>query len=526
MDSPRQAPRCQSDRRAAPDRRWNLDRRRGTDARDVAFEISGSMIHVALVVRNDGSEPEKVVTRSIAWRKESTTLYSELGAQELAEAVGKLVAEERLAGAQVHIALSGEFCVTRVVIGSTEDVRRELAELEERSHRYLTLGPGPKTIAGSVQQLDARHQHAMLTVANQKTLDAILRMAEAVGIQIATIEPSLIALSRAQALIGAATEEACLVVELNDGGAELGICHNGRLLLDYRPGGRTNATNVADVIAQHLTRVQRYLDRHHGYLKSPIRQVYLAGDADAVAQAQKQFARFKQFEAAPINPGQLIALWRHVAQSPGPELAAALGTALIDYQTDASERTPNLMERILSESREPMRPILIRSLLPLAAVLLVAMGLFALLQRERSETAVLQAQIDELEPLRAEARETQLTLTISEHKLVQLKQLESRLPKPNWGRLLTRIAQSMPDDVWLESLLVQDAHAAKLTGASYADGGVYDFVGYLKQVPDIAQIALEGTGTGHSQTGPTTSFELQLSLSRESNPAGQEVHHD
>src|SRR5882724_5978602 len=127
MESLRQAPRRQSDRRAQPDRRFNLDRRRGADARDVALEISGSMIHLALIVRNEGSEPEKVVTRSVAWRKESTTLYSEL------------VAEERLSGAQVHIALSGEFCVTRVVIGSTEDVRRELAELKERSHRYLTL---------------------------------------------------------------------------------------------------------------------------------------------------------------------------------------------------------------------------------------------------------------------------------------------------------------------------------------------------------------------------------------------------
>jgi Tfp pilus assembly protein PilN len=526
MDNTRQAPRRQSDRRAQPDRRAVIDRRRGTDTRNVALEISESMIHLALVVRGNGSEPEKVVTRSVAWKKESTTLYSELGAQELAAAVGKLVSEERIAGAQVHIALSGEFCVTRVVIGSTDDVRRELAELEERSHRYLTLGPGPKTIAASIQQLDARHQHAMLTVANQKTLDAIVRMAEAVGIQLITLEPSLIALSRAQALIGAATEEACLVIELNDDSAEIGICHGGRLLLDYRPGGHTSAANVANVIAQHLTRVQRYLDRHHGYLKSPVRQVYLAGDAEAVAEAQQQFARFKQFQVSPLNPGQLNANWRHAGQQPGPDVAAALGAALIDYQTDASERTPNLMERILAESREPMRPILIRSLLPLAAVLFVALGLFAVLQRDRYENSKLQAQLDELEPVSARAREMELKLTVGEHKLAQLKQLERHLPATNWSRLLTRIAQSMPEDVWLESLTFQDARSARLTGASYADGGVYDFVGYLKQVPDVAQIALEGTGVGHSATGPATSFELQLSLSKESNPAGQEVHHD
>jgi hypothetical protein len=526
MDNSRESPRRHNDRRAKPDRRGVLDRRRGTDARNVAIEITESMIRVALVVRGDETDPEKVVTRSITWRKEATTLNSELGAQELAAAVGSLVAEERLAGAQVRIALSGEFCVTRVVTGPTEDVRREIADLEERSHRYLTLGPGPKTIAGSIQQLDARHQHAMLTVANQKTLDALLRMADAVGIQLCTIEPSLVALSRAQGQINITSQDACLVIQLNSGGVELGICQGGRLLLDYRPGGKTNAANVADVVAQHLTRVQRYLDRHHSSLKSPIQKVYLAGDAQAVALAQRQFARFKQFEVTPLDPSQLCANWQHAGELPGSELAAALGTTLIDYHTDSSERTPNLMERILSESREPMRPILIRSLLPIAAVLLVALGMFVLLQRERHETIALHAQIDELEPIRAKARDAELALAVTEKKLFQFKELDKRLPTPNWGRLLTRIAESMPDDVWLEGLAFQDGHSAKLTGASYADGGVYDFVGYLKQVPDIAQIALEGTGVGRSSTGPTTSFQLQLSLSRESNPTGQEVHHD
>jgi hypothetical protein len=526
MDNAKQAARRQSNRRAQPDRRQVAERRRGTDARNVAFEISESMIHVALIVRGNEGDPEKVVTRSVVWRKESTTLYSELGAHELSEAAGKLVAEERLAGATARIALSGEFCVTRVVTGPTEDVRREIADLEERSHRYLTLGPGQKTIAGSIQQLDARHQHAMLTVANQKTLDSLTRMAEAVGIQISTIEPSLVALSRAQACIGSATEEACLVIELNEKSAELGICQGGRLLLDYRPGGRTDANNVADVVAQHLTRVQRYLDRHHSYLKSPVRQVYLAGDTKAVALAQHQFAQLKQFTATPLDASRLCPNWQHAGPLPGPEVAAALGTALIDYQTETSERTPDLMERILAESHEPIRPILIRSLLPLAAVLLMAIGMLVLLQRARYETSDLRAQLAELEPVREKARDAELGLAVANKKLAQFQELEKRLPRPNWGRLLTRIAQSTPDDVWLDGVMIQEAQSGKLTGASYADGGVYDFVGYLKQVPDIAQIALEGTGVGHSASGPTTSFELQLSLTPVANSAGQEVHHD
>jgi hypothetical protein len=84
----------------------------------------------------------------------------------------------------------------------------------------------------------------------------------------------------------------------------------------------------------------------------------------------------------------------------------------------------------------------------------------------------------------------------------------------------------MPDDVWLDRLSFQDGHSAALSGASYTDGGVYDFVGYLKQVPEIAEIALEGTGVGQSATGPTTSFNLQLTLANFAGPNGNEAPND
>lgn len=512
MGNQRQAPRRQADRRAQPDRRQSTDRRRGADNRNVAFEICRSTVHLALVIEGSGSEPAKVITRSVPWRKEATTLYSEIGVQELTEAFRLLVVEERLAGARVRMALSGEFCVTRVVTGSIDSVRREFGELEERSHRYLTLGPGHKVLASSVQQLDARHEHALLTVANQRTLDAILAIADAVGIHISTIEPSLVALSRALACIDAGSDEACIVIQIDDHSAELGICHNGRLLLDYRPGGNSNAASVAGILAQHLARLQRYLDRYHSYLKTPVRQVYLTGDSTAVARAQQQFMQHKRFQVSVLEPRQLKRHWQMVSTAPGPEMAAALGTLLLDEQSDSEKRGPNLMERILAESRAPMRPILIRSLTPLAVVLLVAMGLFGLFQRERVATNAVRAELSVLEPVRTRARELQLTLIGTEAKLKQLRQLERKLARRNWGQLLTRIAQSMPDDVWLEGVVFHDAESVSLTGSSYADGGVYDFVGYLRQVPDITQIALEGTGVGRSPTGPTTSFDLQLSL--------------
>jgi hypothetical protein len=112
----------------------------------------------------------------------------------------------------------------------------------------------------------------------------------------------------------------------------------------------------------------------------------------------------------------------------------------------------------------------------------------------------------------ARATEMRLQLLSAEAKLAQLATLERKLSQPNWQQLLTRVSQSLPEDVWLERLVVRDGRSATLGGASFTDSGVYDFVNYLKNVPNIAEIALEGTGLSQSQSGPTTTFDLKATL--------------
>jgi hypothetical protein len=522
-----------SDRRQAVERRFGGERRKQSEGRCAIIEVCRSMLHLALIARSavDDTTGDRVITRSIKWRKEAASLHTEQGINELTEAFRTLVSEERLAGAKLRIALGGEFCVTRVITGPTEDVRREFAELEERSLRYLTLGPGTKALAGNTQQLDARHQHALLAVANQRTLDQLMQIADAVGVSIETIEPSLIALSRAQEHLKNACKDACLIIQLDEDVAELGICQEGRLLLDYRPGGRTNAENVAAVVAQHHSRLQRYLERYHSYLNAPLRHVYLAGDVDAVARAQAKFSELPNFEVHIFEPADLDLPWKHAAETPGTDLAAALGTAMVLYSESTEQQGPNLIETALAMHREPIKPILIRCAIPFAAVLLVAAGLFVFQVMQWRETATLRTELDDLAPACTRATELRLKLASAEKKLSELQSLEKQLPETNWQQIFSRISQSMPDDVWLDRLAVRDGvsgndQICSLAGASYTDEGVYGFVGYLKQVPDIDEIALEGTGVGQSPTGPTTNFTLQLKLANSADGSEKEIKHD
>jgi Tfp pilus assembly protein PilN len=157
---------------------------------------------------------------------------------------------------------------------------------------------------------------------------------------------------------------------------------------------------------------------------------------------------------------------------------------------------------------------------------LVAASLLVLGITQRREVNGLREELERLAPVCARATELRLNVLAAENKLQQLEGLARRLPQSDWQQILSRISQSMPDDVWLDRLVLHDGRSAAISGASYSDSGVYDFVNYLKQVPDVAEIALEGTGTGQSPTGPTTSFNLQLTLASSAGRDENEVRHD
>jgi Fimbrial assembly protein (PilN) len=272
--------------------------------------------------------------------------------------------------------------------------------------------------------------------------------------------------------------------------------------------------------------LQRYIERYHSYLDAPLRHVYLSGNAEAVDRAKSKFTALSEFQVHILQPGDLDMPWRHAAEIPGTDLAAALGTAMALSGEASEQQGPNLIESALAQQREPMRPILIRSAIPFAAVLLAAATLLGMQIKQAYEVATVRTELERLTPVTVRATELRLKLIGSDAKLVQLKALEEKLPQPDWQRFLSHISQSMPDDVWLDRLSFHDGHSAALAGASYTDGGVYDFVGYLKEVPEIAEIALEGTGVGQSSTGPTTSFNLQLTLANLAGPSGNEAPND
>ncbi|HEX6962389.1 MAG TPA: PilN domain-containing protein [Lacipirellula sp.] len=505
-----------SDRRTIRDRRsWSRERRRKGEQRMFVIELSSSDLGIVELHKSGvAGQADEVSATACCWRRNAAALNTPEGLVELSAALRDVARQHQLHGAEIRVVLSGEFCVMRTFRGPVETVRAEIQQLENRSRLYLSLGPGEKVLVSNVQALDARHAQALAAVCNRATLETIQSAAEAAGIEIAAIEPSLSSLNRAVTRLDQAPTGSYLLVHINPSGMEVGVCHDGQLLLDYRPGGRTAVVDLPTLLETHLNRLSRHVGRYLRSAPPELKRIYLCGEEEAVRAAIGQFKRHSSLGVIHVRPTDVKATWQIVDSADGQVTAAALGAMLAAYlpgEVDA----PNLMQHIIECKREPLRPKLVRSAIPMAATLLAMATLSIVNARQERTLDEMRGELDSLAVAKARATELRGQLLASKAKLIQLEKLASQLPGQLGDDLLRRLAGCMPSDVWLNRLEIADRATIRLQGASYLEAGVYDFVHWLEQAPSFAEVALKGTSPGMSPSGPTTSFDLEVNLGEE-----------
>jgi hypothetical protein len=444
----------------------------------------------------------------------------------LTAALKALVAAEKLTGAMVRFSLSGEFCVTRVLTGTADRVRRELKQLEDRSQRYLTLGTGEKALAGSIRQIDARHQHALLTVTNQKTLETLMHVATTVGIKIDRVEPSLVALCRVIGQLEYDKNQPTMILQLDEKGVELGISHGGQLLLDYRPGGREVHDEVADIVAQHLARLQRYCFRYFRFAQGELNKIFLCGTDDAVEKVRAGFAKQPQLQVEVLNLAALEPRLRFSSGTPSSDLASAVGTCLIPVGASSEEMGPNLIEDLQDFSKKPLVSELMRIAWPLAATVVIVLAALGVKQRQQWAVTQLEAEIAALQPKKLQSLKLRSQLATAKTKQAYLGTISESASCPDWSRVVSIIAGCMPEDVWLDSFHLDEQGRVKLAGMSYAEDGIYEFVSWLKKSPLFFDVALEGTRSGRFEGGQVIQFDLMCNFNGTAGLANGEISDD
>jgi len=508
-----------SDRRNTDERRVvrrprrSRGRRRLGNDRFAVVEIASSDLRVVTLEQTPEGQSDRVRSTSLQWRKEATSLNSQAGLEELTLAMCEISEELDLPDAHVQFVLGGEFCVTRAIRGSNEEVRSELQQLEHRSRLYLMLGPGEKVMVSKLSQIDARHQSAVAAVCNKTTLETIQKATFSANIQIESIEPALVSISRVIGRLKETPAEPCLLIHIDNNAAEIGICHEGRLLLDYRPGEFADLNDLVEVVQTHMSRLQRHVARQIQGPPPTLRKVYLCGEESVVDSAMVLFSACKEFEVERIAPENTQATWEFEESATDSAMAPALGSLLNAYLASSKLDAPDFMEHIIASTRTPLRPILIRSAMPLVAILLIALTILFENHRQQSSLDELQLQVDELSVVQAHALELRLKSMSIEAKLVQIKALASGIKASRSSGVVSRIGHCMPSDVWLSRLSIEDMHSVQLSGVSYLEAGVFDFVRWLELAPAFEDVALRGTKSGQSQTGPVIDFDVELNLS-------------
>lgn len=498
-----------TDRRQATDRRGGGERRRNSDDRHVVIEVCDTKLRAVITVRSAGEEQPLLITRSLPWREEASSPTSAVDPAELVNAFKTLAAEERLGGAEAVVLLGSRLCVTRTATGSATEAERQVKELEERGQLYLALGGGDVCVAKSAAAIDARHRHAMVSMASQRVVDAVAEAAHQAGLNLRRVESSMVSLCRAHRMLRPDDEAPALLISAHDEGLSIGVTHNGRLLLEYLPGGAHTSDQAHKVLAQHLGRFQRVAQRALTGDKRELTTAYVTGSPDACQAATAALRQTPDLKVRPLvaNTEQH---WRLRDGTPEEEFAAGMGGSMAKRYPDQLDDAPNLLENWIRESRKHLRPILLRSAAPLAAVLLIAAVMLGVNLSISLNNQALARRVAEGEPAKARYGLLRDELSAADAKLKSLGQLAEGLPTNPVDEVVQRIGHSLPADVWLDRLAVADQVETTISGSGFTEGGVFEFVGHIEAMPGAQNASLQETGVRQAPQGPVTSFNMTV----------------
>lgn len=482
--------------------------------RTVAIELSsGDLVYAVLDQAGSKSGQTRLLWRRLPWRKEATSLSTPEGQRELAAALAQVVSEEKLSGAPCRFALGGDFCVTRVVAGTNEQVDKELRNLEQRSSHYLSLGNGEKSFSRSTRAIDAKRSQGWMTVTNEKTLEAITTAAKEAGLKSTKIEHSLIALSRAVGWAGRDEESPVIIIHLNNRGVDMGVSYQGRLLLDYRPGGLAAKERLAETVMQHLDRIQRYCSQHFQFATARITRVIMCGDAADLQKTQEQFTSLGRLTAEAIDPRDVCKEWHcENVTSTDAWLLPLLGSLAGSQKGTEPIDSPDLMEPVRRRHRDPLSPLLIKYGWPVAAAALLTVGIYGASLYQQQIAGGLEAAASQSKNHQDLIFAKQIELAATEAKIRYLTRISGQLSRPVWHDFVAEVGSCLPKGVWLDSLQVDREGRVSFTGPSFSENGVYEFVEHLKQASLVKNVALEGTRTIQLTTGPATQFDVKCNL--------------
>jgi Tfp pilus assembly protein PilN len=112
---------------------------------------------------------------------------------------------------------------------------------------------------------------------------------------------------------------------------------------------------------------------------------------------------------------------------------------------------------------------------------------------------------------------------LTRQKLENLTLISQQVRHPDWNRLLAAIGTSLPQAVWLESIMLDGSGGLRMTGPSHSEDAIFEFVKNLERQSPLQNVALEGTQPAQFNNQPATRFDITCQLAEGSEYAGDEA---
>jgi Tfp pilus assembly protein PilN len=323
----------------------------------------------------------------------------------------------------------------------------------------------------------------------------------------------LVAASRALGKSGFDSTEPVMLLGNNRGRPELGVSYRGQLLLDYRPASiapefmkRTDFL-VGGIISKQIKCVRRYLQSQLPRGTGELSKVCLPSETGLSPVVAEELDDMHSLVTVPLPRRTLL---KHVGLPDTTEVNSwevftAVWLATEDEPADTIHA--DLMGSLKKKTDVSVMEVA-KLVWPIAATLLLALGAHLSVMWKSAAVSRVDARVEQLQPKRIEYTRLQQELGKLDRRMAAVKSVESALQPSDWNNVVKFAGRALPQGTWLRTIEIVDGQMVALSGSSFTDEAIYEYVEKLRDSKLFSRVTLDGTRSTRTATGPAFEFDV------------------
>ena len=485
----------------------------------VGMEITPSSIFTVICTESETGQAIRMI--EFDWNTSDVEIKGDF-ATELTSALTHIVREHRLTAQTVNVVLDSEFCISRYRRGDETDVRRHLEMTERHAQRYLQLGYGRKVAATMLRSINDEDYEGQLTACNYRCLASIAGAFKAAGLTVDSIRASSNVLAGLVPSVCTSSGNG-LLIHSRESGAHLSLIDGGRQILEIRPAEKMSTKSLYEYVAGRFALMDRFIEQNGQSEQNAIGRLLVFGENGLVDLLAHDFACCGVIVE---NLNERLADLPWFAEQPHvcapSKFSGALGAVFGRIDGTEQINAPDLIDVLRAEQEEAVRLPILRAIWPIAASLLMCLGLMTLIEIERKSAVQLNGPLLASRQLSEKLKGLEAELLDVEYEAATLRAISVSRKQTDWKHLLTLIAGCLDDDASLETIEFDNRGEIRMAGTSIGESQVYEFIESIQGLSAFSGAAVSGIQRGSSDKQGEVVFEAEAQIAKEADgPSGE-----